>query len=190
MEEFLYDLRIPKERIAVLIGVSGTIKKQIEEATHIKMDVDSKEGDVSLKGTDGLGLYTAREIVRAVGRGFNPEIALLLLKPDYAYDTIDLHEAFGKSKDTQLRIKGRIIGKEGKCRKLIEELSESHVVVYGKTVSIIGAAESAAIAREAVVMLIKGSPHATVFKFLERKRRDLKRDQVLGEFSFSRESDK
>ena len=178
--EYLYELRIPKDRIAVLIGKEGKIKKEIEAETKTKIDVDSKEGDISLSGEDALGLYSAREVIKAVGRGFNPEIALLLLKSDYVFELIDLKEVAGKSKDMLLRIKGRIIGAEGKTRRLIEELSESYVCVYGKTISIIGLPESASVAREAIEKLLRGSPHSTVYKFLEKKRRELKRARFIG----------
>jgi ribosomal RNA assembly protein len=49
MTEYMYELKIPKERIAVLIGTKGEIKKQIEDATGTHIDVDSNEGDVFLK---------------------------------------------------------------------------------------------------------------------------------------------
>ena len=80
------------------------------------------------------------------------------------------------------RVKGRIIGREGKSRKLIEELSESSLAVYGKTVSIIGPAESVAIARSAIEMLLRGSTHAAMFTMLERQRRELRRHKLLGSF--------
>ena len=35
-EEYGYGLKIPKERIAVLIGTDGETKKQIEESTKTK----------------------------------------------------------------------------------------------------------------------------------------------------------
>ena len=73
------------------------------------------------------------------------------------------------------RLKGRVIGREGKSRQIIEELSETNISVYGKTIGIIGSTESASIARQAVESLLKGATHASVFKFLEKKRRDLKR---------------
>ena len=82
-QEFTYDLRIPKERVAVLIGKKGETKRLIEHETKTKIQVNSEEGTVSLGGEDALLLYLAREIVRAIGRGFNPEVALLLLKQDY-----------------------------------------------------------------------------------------------------------
>jgi ribosomal RNA assembly protein len=181
MTEYLYELRIPKDRIAVLIGKQGKIKKDIETQTKTKIRVDSKEGDIFISGEDALGLYSCREVIRAIGRGFNPDIALLLLKADYCFDLIDLKEYAGKSKDTLIRIKGRIIGAEGRTRRLIEELTESYTCVYGKTVGIIGLPESTCVAREAIEKLLRGSPHSTVYKFLERKRREIKRKRILGE---------
>ena len=178
--EFIYELKIPKERIAVLIGKNGEVKKEIELSTKTKIQVDSKEGDVFISGKDGLGLYNAKEVAQAIGRGFNPGIALLLLKPDYVFETISIKNYAGKSKETAVRLKGRVIGMEGKSRKLIEELSESYVSVYGKTISVIGTAESASIARQAIESLLRGSTHANVYKWLEKKRRELKRTYILG----------
>ena len=65
-------------------------------------------------------------------------------------------------------------------RKLIEELSESYISVYGKTISVVGTAESASIARQAIESLLRGSTHANVYKWLEKKRRELKRIYILG----------
>src|SRR3989338_11694645 len=113
MEEFSYELKVPKNRVAVIIGKEGATKKEIEDATNIKLAIDSKEGDVFLSGQDALGLYTAREIIKAIGRGFNPDVAKLLLKADYIFEIVDLSEFAGKSKETMLRLKGREIGKEG-----------------------------------------------------------------------------
>ncbi|MBI4439758.1 RNA-processing protein [Candidatus Woesearchaeota archaeon] len=173
MAEFLYEMRIPRDRIAVLIGKKGEVKREIEDSTRTRLEVDSNEGDVFIKGEDALGLFISREVVRAVGRGFNPEIALLLLKPDYAYEAISLND-FVKGKNSLLRIKGRIIGKEGKARTIIEELTECHITVYGKTIGIIGLSENTLIARRAIESLINGSMHANVYKWLEKKRRDFK----------------
>lgn len=179
MVEYSYELKVPKNRVAVIIGKEGGIKKDIEESTSTKLDIDSKEGDVFVSGEDALGLYTAREIIKAIGRGFNPEIAKLLLKPDYIFEVVDLREYAAKSKDVLLRLKGRVIGKEGKSRRIIEELTECNISVFGKTISIIGLPESAAIARQAIESLLRGSTHANVYKFLERRRREMKRKAIM-----------
>ena len=179
MVEYSYELKVPKNRVAVIIGKGGSIKKEIEESTKTKLAIDSKEGDIFVSGEDALGLYTAREIIKAIGRGFNPDIAKLLLKSDYVLEVVDVSEYVGKSKEAMLRLKGRVIGKEGKSRRLIEELAECSISVFGKTISIIGLPESAANARQAVESLLRGSTHANVYKWLERRRRDFKRRAIL-----------
>ncbi len=171
-EEFSYELKIPEERVAVLIGTNGNTKKEIELATKSSLDI-SKEGDVTITGDDGLDLYTTKEIVKAIARGFNPKIALLLLKSDYALELIDMKDISGKSKNTLQRLKGRVIGKGGKSREEIERLTDCHVSVYGKTVGIIGESGQVSLARQAVAMLLQGSMHKTVYQFLEKKKKEI-----------------
>lgn len=179
MDEFSYELRIPKERVAVLIGKDGQIKKQIEDATKTKIDVDSKEGDVITTGPDALHLYSAREIIKAIGRGFNPEVAMLLLKQDYLFELISIEDFVGETH--LVRIKGRIIGKDGKARRIMERLTECFICVYGKTVGIIGTHEYILPAKKAIESLLTGSPHSSVFKFLEKNRKTLKTKELIGE---------
>jgi len=178
--EFRYELKIPKERVAVLIGRKGETKKELEAVTKSRITVDSKDGDIFICGEDGLGLYNAFEVIKAIGRGFNPEVALLLLKPDYMFESINVKD-FAKTVNSELRLKGRVIGKDGKSRKTIEELTECYVCVYGKSIGIIGEVEGVDNARTAIESLLKGSTHANVYKFLEKKRRQLKRKQLQGE---------
>ncbi len=171
--EYRYDLKIPKERVAVLIGKKGETKKLIEKETLAKLDVDSAEGDVGVSGTDSLKLFNAREVITAIGRGFNPEIALKLMKIDYSFELINVDD-IARSKNDLMRLKGRVIGQEGKSRKVIEELTNCDICVYGKTIGIIGPVELAPIARRAIEMLLDGSMHAGVFKYLEKNRRDMR----------------
>lgn len=178
MDSFSYELRIPKERVAVLIGTDGSIKKGIEQETNSDINVDSKEGDVIITGSDALKLYAAREIVKAIGRGFNPDIAMSLLKQDYGFELISLTDFV--SENHLLRVKGRIIGQGGKSRKTIETLTETDVCVFGKTVGIIGTHENLMIAKRAIESLITGSPHSSVYKFLEKRRKELRRQEMLG----------
>lgn len=175
-QEYNYELKVPKDRIAVLIGKKGETKKELEKLTGIKIKVDSQEGDVSVAGTDPLKLLTAKEIALAIGRGFNPELAFLLLKPDYGLIVISMQD-YAKTPNALIRLKGRIIGSEGKSRKTIEELSHAYISVYGKTITILGDMDALGLARRAVEMLLSGSLHRNVYKWLEKQRRQ----RVIGE---------
>ncbi len=170
---FTYELKIPKDRIAVLIGQKGETKQQLERQTKAKIDVDSAEGEVRISGSDAIHLYTLREIVRAIGRGFSPDIACMLLKQDVGFEQMSIVN-YGTTKKDLLRLKGRVIGEEGKARRLIEELSQCNISVYGKTIAIIGQFEWLPLARKAIEALLSGAPHAVVYKMLERRRKELR----------------
>ena len=188
-ENLQVDLRIPRDRVAVLIGKEGEVKRELESKTKTKIDVDSKEGEILIHAYDGLRLFEAREIILAIGRGFNPQIALALLNVEYVFDVLNIKD-FATTKNSELRLKSRLIGTKGKTRQLIEELSEAHVSIYGKTISFIGRTESVHVAKHAVMMLLGGSPHSSVYHWLERKRKELKsQDFASRESSAFEESD-
>lgn len=174
MEEFAYEVKIPKERVAVVIGKKGETKKEIENTTNSSIMIDSKEGDVMIKSSDGLSIMLAKEIIIAIGRGFNPDIAMFLLKQDYCFELINLADYAGKSKNKLERLKGRAIGSEGKSRRTIEILTETNISIYGKTIGIIGEIANVQAAKKAIENLLEGSQHSNVYKLLERKRKDLK----------------
>jgi ribosomal RNA assembly protein len=176
-------VRIPKERVGVLIGPDGVNKRHIEEKLSVELSIDSEAGDVNitLKSTaeDPSQLFRARDVITAIGRGFSPEHAFRLIRDeDTVLDVIDLRTVFGKSESDLKRVKGRIIGMNGKTRRIVEELTDANVAVYGHTVSLIGNIDQIDVAREAIQMLVKGSMHSTVYRFLHRKRRELKKKQL------------
>ena len=52
-----------------------------------------------------------------------------LLKQDYALEMIDMKDIAGKNKSTMERLKGRVIGKEGKAREEVERLTDTHISI-------------------------------------------------------------
>src|SRR3989344_7355164 len=173
--EFNYEEKIPKARIAVLVGKKGVIKRRIEKSLGIKLLIDSDDGDVLLKADDGLNLMAAQNIVKAVGRGFNPEIALKLLKDDFIFDTVDITDYSGSSKKKLITLRSRAIGTEGKFRKRINELTDVDIVIYGKTISLIGNYNDVDLARKGFDSLLKGNRHTTVYAWLENQNRKKER---------------
>ena len=176
-------VKIPQERVGVLIGPDGRTKEAIEKKLSVSLQIDSQAGDVTITQNtteqDPTILFRAREVVTAIGRGFSPERAFRLFEDeDIVLEVIDLREIVGKSLSDIKRLEGRVIGKAGKTRKIIEELTETYVSVYGYTISIIGSMEQIEASREAISMLIRGSQHSTVYRFLHKKRRELKKKKL------------
>lgn len=171
-------LKIPQNRVGALIGKNGEVKKSIEKLTGTIIDIDSEDGTVYITPRedmeDPLGVWNANHIVKAIARGFNPEVAMKLIHDDIYLEIIKLPLYVGKSKKALARYKGRIIGKNGKTRELITELAEVDMAVYGKTVSLIGEMENVLVAKEAIEMILNGSRHKSVYAFLENKKETLK----------------
>lgn len=177
-------VRIPGERIGVLVGPEGKVKQYIEKKLMVKLQIESDAGGVTIivseQASDPSTLFTAKNVVTAIGRGFSPDHAFRLIRNDEEiFDFIDLRVVFGRSESDMRRMKGRIIGSNGKTRRLIEELSESSLVIYGHTIGIIGTFEQVDIARNAIQMILNGSQHLTVYKFLQRKRSDMKKQKLI-----------
>ena len=174
---------IPKDRVGVLVGLGGTVKSTIEDRLFVDLKIDSPSGAVEIgvkpNAPDPSGALQAKDIVLAIGRGFSPERAFRLFNEDTTLDIIDLHDFFGKNEAEIRRVDGRIIGREGKTRRILEELTGAAISVSGHTVSIIGGYEAVSMAKDALEKLIKGRQHGTVYKFLRRRRQEIKKEKAL-----------
>ncbi len=175
-------VKIPAERVGVLIGPDGNVKKRIEKIFGVSLTIDSESGSVEIAlspdSKDVSNLFTVQNIVKAIGRGFNPKKAERLADEDYDLLIMDLAEYAGKSQNAVARLRGRIIGKDGSSRQTLEELTETMISVYGDTVAIIGRIDRLEVAREAILMLVKGAFHKTVWNFLYAQRRKMKKERI------------
>ncbi|HYA83855.1 MAG TPA: KH domain-containing protein [Candidatus Bathyarchaeia archaeon] len=174
-------IKIPEARIGVLIGKNGRVKEEIEQKCNVIIEIDSESGDARVSsGSSPLTKsepFKAIEMISAISKGFSPERAYRLLTEDIL-QLIDIRDYAGKSANSIQRIKGRIIGKGGKSRKTIEELTGVNISVYGHTIGLIGSFEEIKIAMEAVSMISKGSSHKIVYNMLQAARRKAKLDKM------------
>ena len=168
----MYELNIPKARVACLIGKNGETRKLIERSTQTRLRVSS-EGYIQIDG-GGYEGYVCEMVVKAIGRGFNPLIALQLVQDNYALEIIEIKEVAGNKPHKLVRIKSRLIGERGKARRVIERLTHCNVCVYGKTVSIIGEYDKLNVAFRGIQKLLHGSPHGHVFGFLEKEMKKMR----------------
>src|SRR3989344_3827427 len=125
------EIRITKERIPILIGTKGEIKRKISKLTNTKITVNSKEGDVLIEGEDSLGIYNAKQIIQAIGRGFNPDLALTLLDEDVIFEIMYVTDYSRNTKNDLQRLRARVIGRNGKAKEMIQDLSNVSLSIYG-----------------------------------------------------------
>jgi ribosomal RNA assembly protein len=174
-------VKVPDDRVGVIIGKDGKVKDEIEHKCNVLIQIDSESGNAIISPRDSASIeqaFKAVEIVSAISRGFSPERSYRLLAEDVILQIVDLTQYVGRSHNQIARLKGRIIGQGGKSRKTIEDLTGTNISIYGHTVGIIGTFEDIKPASDAILQLIKGSSHKTVYNFLQEKRRQAKIDKL------------
>jgi len=170
-------LKIPKDRVGVLIGHNGETKKLIEGMAQLEIEVDSKEGEITFDEhtlEDPLKGLQLEEVIRAIGRGFSPEHAIKLFNENMDFFIFDIHDYVGKKSTHVVRLKSRIIGKNGKTKHIIERLTGSDLSIYGHTISIISDFESMDVTKKAIDLLLSGSKHSTVYRLVEREMKKIR----------------
>jgi len=174
MEEIV---RIPAERVKILIGENGKTKEMLQKKCNIQLEIDN-EGEVRISG-ETQEVYFSKNIIFAIGRGFNPRIAVKLLEPDYTFYIVALKE-YLSNENAIKRVKGRIIGEDGRMKKEIEAIADCRISVYGNTVAIIGKIDAIEYAKEALEKIIRGAKHASVYRYLANVRRRLFEERLRG----------
>lgn len=157
---------IPEDRVGALIGEDGETKQKFEELTDCVLEI--KDNEAKVEG-DPLDELNAEKIVKAIGRGFNPEKAFKMIEENVTFYMIDVGE-YADTKNSRDRLKGRVIGRDGETRKHIEKEANVDISVYGSTVSIIGKSKNIEVALEAVKILLSGQSHSTAYQYLEKNQ--------------------
>ncbi len=176
-------LRVAEDRLGVLIGRNGEVLKDMEARLGVRITVNSVDGSVVIEPasayTPATNLLKCQELVKAIDYCFSYERASRLYDDDAVLVVVDLKDFAGSSENHLQRIKGRIIGEGGRTRLVLEEVTGTYISVCRDYVAIIGEYGRAELARQAVEMLAQGRQHSTVYKFLDRAVRELKRKEIV-----------
>lgn len=168
MEEII---KVNRQRLPIIIGHNGETKKLIEKKTQVSLEIDSHTGEIIIVGQNNYyDVYNAKKVITAISRGFSPENAFTILKGDNTIEIMSIETYIGKNNNRIHQIKGRIIGREGTIKNLIEKKYGCLLAVYGKTVGIIARSDQMAEIMEIVESLINGCKHTTVFKLIKRSK--------------------
>ena len=148
-------------------------KKRFEQELKIKLI--NKGKNVFVEGSADRE-YFALEVLEAVNAGFSVDRALLLKEEGMILQVIHIKD-ITKRGDLE-RVRGRIIGKDGKTLKTLNNLTECDLAINNNDIGIIGNAEEVEDAVQAITSLIYGSKQSNVYSRLERLRKKKKVEDV------------
>lgn len=154
-----------------------SLKSKIEEAFNIHLKITGTDIEISGSDEDGYSEYLASKALEAIDMGLSPDTALQLKNEEWMFEKIDIKDSVKQSRVTA--VKGRIIGKDGKAKRSLENLTGCEIEVQGHYLGILGRASDVVVAINAITKLIQGSPHSKVYAYLERNQepRQLREDE-------------
>lgn len=138
-------------------------KKKLEEILDVKITNRGKE--IFIEGTP-VKEYFANLVIDALNFGFPFSRAILLKDEFILFDILNIKDYTSKRKLE--RVRGRIIGKDGRTLKTMEHLTGCFFELKENRIGIIGNAEKIENAQRAIISLIKGSKQSNVYNYLEK----------------------
>lgn len=138
-------------------------KQELEQALNIKIKIQGKT--VTIEGSS-LDEYEASLILDAINFGFSAKKALLLKNENMLFRVLNIKKITRKKNLQEVR--ARVIGKEGKTRKTIENITNAEVLIKDNEIGIIGNAELIDEITTIVTNLVRGTKQSNVYRYLEK----------------------
>jgi ribosomal RNA assembly protein len=138
-------------------------RKRLEKELKVKITNRGKE--VYINGTPERE-FVAEKVIEAIDFGFIVPVALLIKEENFLFEIVNIKK-FTRSKNMEI-VRGRMIGKEGKTKKTLCQLTDCFFEINNNDVGIIGPAENMKCAEEAVIALSRGAKQSNVYAFLEK----------------------
>lgn len=165
------------EKIVLLVDELNRIRKsnlkKLEKLLNITLTFSNNSAIIKSSKNDSFAEYIAVKIIEAVGFGFNLDNALQLQDTDYVFRRIGIKARTRKASTAA----GRILGKGGKAKKILEKISHCSIILKDYTVGIIGKTENVEAVSKAIFAIIRGAPSIKAIGRLEKDMAQLKESE-------------
>jgi len=141
-------------------------RKQLEKRLNVKITNRGKE--IFIDGSPEEE-YVAEKVIEAINFGFPFSVAMSIKDEDFIFEILNIKD-YTKRKDLE-RIRARIIGKEGRTLKTLNQLTKCFFELKDNYVGIIADPEYLEQGQEAVIAVIRGAKHSNVYSRLEKYKK-------------------
>lgn len=138
-------------------------KTDLEKKLNIKIIIQGHK--ITIKG-DILDEFEASKVLDAINFGFSAKQAISL-KDDFITLRIISIKDFTKKKNLKI-VRARLIGRKGRTRRTIENLTNCEIIIKDNEIGIIGDIESIEDIITAIGSLIRGTKQSNTYRYLEK----------------------
>lgn len=142
-------------------------KQKIEKALNVQISIEPE--NILIEG-EAIDEDIAADVLDALYLGFDIKTALMLKEEGMLFEKINIKDYVRESRVKTA--KARMIGKEGRVKIVLSQLTDCAISIKDNNIGIIGRSEDVEIALQAITSLIRGKPHSKVYTSLERIRRE------------------
>jgi KH domain-containing protein len=151
--------RIISEKLARILKN----RKMLERELNVK--ITNKGTEVIVEGLP-IDEYLAEKVIDAINFGFPLSVAFMIKEEDVSFEILNIKD-YTKRKDFAT-IRARIIGKNGKTLKTLNNLTNCNFELKDNQVGIIGNSGDIKNAQIAVTAIIKGAKQSNAYSYLEK----------------------
>ncbi|CCC81372.1 KH domain-containing protein [Thermoproteus tenax] len=171
MDEYLRGIiQIPIER--KYLENARVWARVVSQRYNADVQIDDAASYIIIRPRAGVSvdeILRLQDMARALSFGFSPEDVMRLEGEDYRLDYVDVKEHVGRQH--LHRVLARVIGEGGRAKSTIEALTGTKIAVTDRYVAILGPLNAVSVAKEAIMMLIEGKKHGTVYRYIQRSIR-------------------
>jgi RNA-binding protein PNO1 len=157
---------IPANRLTPLKNNWPALISPIVQHLALNIRFNPANKCVEIKGDEEKAqlLQKAEEFIKAFSYGFELQDAIVLLRLDDMYmDSFEVKDVKTLNGEHLSRAIGRLAGKSGRTKAIIENTSKTRIVIADSKIHILGSFKNIRIAKDAIVCLIQGSTPGKVY---------------------------
>ncbi len=169
-------LVLKTEKFIPKIKKNPSLLHELEKFARVRFDEANNMVLIESKD-EKSDVLKVRDFVIALDNCIEESLGLEILRKDFMVYLIDLRNIFSDKEDIR-RILGRIIGEQGKIKAKIIEMTGCHLQINDSKILLVGSYEDVEYAKQAIQIIVDGSPYTRLFKYLEKVRREKQLKQI------------